>query len=253
MHTIDLSGKVALITGGGRGLGKAMSLGLADAGADIIIASRKLENCEAVAEQIRAKGRRALAIQAHTGEPEALDRVIEQSYAEFGHVDILINNAGMNPMLGGLSDLSVELFQKLFDVNTKGPWYLASRMAPKMAEHGGGSIINVISVAGLKPPAYLGFYAATKAALEALTKVMAIEWGPMSIRVNALAPGSYHSDLFDSAAANPGYEEGSIKATVQKRIAETEEIISPILYLASDMSAYTTGHTLVSDGGFMLL
>jgi len=253
MNSIDLSGKVALVTGGSRGLGRAMCLGLADAGADVIVVSRKLENCETVAQLLRAKGRKALAISAHTGDPEALDKVIEQSYAEFGHVDILINNAGMNPMLGPLSELTVELFQKLFDVNTKGPWYLASRMAPKMAKHGGGSIINVISVAGLKPPAYLGFYAATKAALQALTKVMAIEWGPHNIRVNALAPGSYHSDLFDSAAANPGYEEGSINATVQKRIAETEEIISPILYLASDMSAYTTGHTLVSDGGYMLL
>ena len=253
MNNIDLSEKVALVTGGSRGLGRAMCLGLADAGADVIIVSRKLENCETVAQLVRDKGRRALAISAHTGDPESLDRVIEQSYAEFGHVDILINNAGMNPILGPLSELTVDLFQKLFDVNTKGPWYLASRMAPKMAQHGGGSIINVISVAGLKPPAYLGFYAATKAALQALTKVMAIEWGPHNIRVNALAPGSYHSDLFDSAAANPGYEEGSINATVQKRIAETEEIISPILYLASDMSAYTTGHTLVSDGGFMLL
>lgn len=253
MNNIDLSGKVALVTGGSRGLGRAMCLGLADAGADVIIVSRKLENCEAVAQLVRDKGRKALAISAHTGDPDSLDRVIEQSYAEFGHVDILINNAGMNPILGPLSELTVELFQKLFDVNTKGPWYLASRMAPKMAQHGGGSIINVISVAGLKPPAYLGFYAATKAALQALTKVMAIEWGPHNIRVNALAPGSYHSDLFDSAAANTGYEEGSINATVQKRIAETEEIISPILYLASDMSAYTTGHTLVSDGGFMLL
>jgi NAD(P)-dependent dehydrogenase (short-subunit alcohol dehydrogenase family) len=253
MNSIDLSGKVALVTGGSRGLGRAMCLGLADAGADVIIVSRKLENCETVAQLVRGKGRKALAISAHTGDPDSLDRVIEQSYAEFGHVDILINNAGMNPILGPLSELTVELFQKLFDVNTKGPWYLASRMAPKMAQHGGGSIINVISVAGLKPPAYLGFYAATKAALQALTKVMAIEWGHHNIRVNALAPGSYHSDLFDSAAANPGYEEGSINATVQKRIAETEEIISPILYLASDMSAYTTGHTLVSDGGFMLL
>ncbi len=253
MNNIDLSGKVALVTGGSRGLGRAMCLGLADAGADVIIVSRKLENCEAVAQLVRDKGRKALAISAHTGDPDSLDRVIEQSYAEFGHVDILINNAGMNPILGPLSELTVELFQKLFDVNTKGPWYLASRMAPKMAQHGGGSIINVISVAGLKPPAYLGFYAATKAALQALTKVMAIEWGHHNIRVNALAPGSYHSDLFDSAAANTGYEEGSINATVQKRIAETEEIISPILYLASDMSAYTTGHTLVSDGGFMLL
>lgn len=253
MHTIDLTGKVALVTGGSRGLGKAMSLGLADAGADVIVVSRRLENCEAVAEGIRAKGRQALALSAHMGRTDDLDAVITAAYDTFGRVDILINNAGMNPVIGELSELQVDLFQKLFDVNTKGPWYLASRMAPRMAEHGGGSIINVISVGGLKPSALQGFYAATKAALDALTKVMAAEWAGKDIRVNSLAPGSYHSDLFDSAASIPGYLEGAIDASLQKRVAETNEIIGPVLYLASDLSSYTTGHTLVSDGGYMVL
>ena len=253
MHTIDLTGKVALVTGGSRGLGKAMSLGLADAGADVIVVSRRLENCEAVADEIRAKGRRALALAAHMGRTGDLDAVIASAYDTFGHVDILINNAGMNPVMGELSELQVDLFQKLFDVNTKGPWYLASRMAPRMAEHGGGSVINVISVAGLKPSALVGFYAATKAALDALTKVMAAEWAGKGIRVNSLAPGSYHSDLFDSAANIPGYMDGAINACLQKRVAATDEIIGPVLYLASDLSSYTTGHTLVSDGGYMVL
>ncbi len=253
MHTIDLTGKVALVTGGSRGLGKAMSLGLANAGADVIVVSRRLENCEAVAEEIRGMGRKALALSAHMGRTEELDTVITRAYDTFGHVDILINNAGMNPVMGELSELQVDLFQKLFDVNTKGPWYLASRMAPRMAEHGGGSVINVISVAGLKPSALVGFYAATKAALDALTKVMAAEWASKGIRVNSLAPGSYHSDLFDSAASIPGYMDGAINACLQKRVAATDEIIGPVLYLASDLSSYTTGHTLVSDGGYMVL
>lgn len=253
MHTIDLTGKVALVTGGSRGLGKAMSLGLAAAGADVIIVSRRLENCEAVAEEIRSMGRRALALSAHMGRTEDLDRIISSAYDKFGRVDILVNNAGMNPMIGELSELQVDLFQKLFDVNTKGPWYLASRMAPRMAEHGGGSIINVISVGALKPSALVGFYAATKAALDALTKVMAAEWASKGIRVNSLAPGSYHSDMFDSASSIPGYLDGAIAASLQKRVAATEEIIGPVLYLASDMSSYTTGHTLVSDGGYMVL
>jgi NAD(P)-dependent dehydrogenase (short-subunit alcohol dehydrogenase family) len=234
MHTIDLTGKVALVTGGSRGLGRAMCLGLADAGADVIIASRRLENCERVAREAD------------------LDRLIETAYERFGRVDILINNAGINPTLGLLSDLTPELFQKLFDVNTKGPWYLASRLAPRMAGHGGGSIINVISVGGLKPSPYQGFYSATKAALHALTRVMAAEWAPLGIRVNDLAPGSYHSDMFDSAANIPGYLQGAIDASLQQRIAATEEILGPILYLASDMSAFTTGATLVSDGGSMV-
>lgn len=253
MRTIDLSGKVALVTGGSRGLGKQMSLGLADAGADVVIASRRLESCQALVDDIESRGRKGLAVAAHTGKTEDLDRLIEEAYAHFGRVDILINNAGMNPTVGPLSELSPDLFQKLFDVNTKGPWYLASRLAPRMAGHGGGSIINIISVGGLKPSAFQGFYASTKAALHAMTKVMAAEWAPLGIRVNNLAPGSYHSDLFDSAATMPGFLDGAIEASLQKRVAETEEIIGPVLYLASDMSAFTTGATLVSDGGYLVL
>jgi len=254
MYQVDLKGKVALVTGGSRGLGREMVLGLARAGADVVIASRKLANCEAVAAEVRALGREALACAAHAGQIEGLDALLDATYERFGRLDILVNNAGTNPVTAGLSDLTPELFQKVFEVNTKGPWYLASRAAPRMAKHGGGSIINVISVGGLKPPAYQGFYAASKAALHALTKVMAAEWAHAGIRVNALAPGSYHSDMFDnSAAVLPGFEEGSRAACLQKRIAETREIVGSMMYLASDMSSYTTGSTLVADGGYLVL
>ena len=254
MYQVNLEGKVALVTGGSRGLGRAMVLGLARAGADVVIASRKLAGCEEVAAEVQAMGRQALAVSAHAGQMESLDALLEATYQRFGRLDILINNAGTNPVTAGLSDLTPELFQKVFEVNTKGPWYLASRAAPRMAQHGGGSIINVISVGGLKPPAYQGFYAGSKAALHALTKVMAAEWAHMGIRVNALAPGSYHSDMFDiSAAVLPGFTEGSMAATLQKRIAETDEILGPVMYLASDMSSYTTGATLVADGGYLVL
>jgi NAD(P)-dependent dehydrogenase (short-subunit alcohol dehydrogenase family) len=254
VYQVNLEGKVALVTGGSRGLGRAMVLGLARAGADVVIASRKLAGCEEVAAEVQAMGRQALAVSAHAGQMESLDALLEATYQRFGRLDILINNAGTNPVTAGLSDLTPELFQKVFEVNTKGPWYLASRAAPRMAQHGGGSVINVISVGGLKPPAYQGFYAGSKAALHALTKVMAAEWAHMGIRVNAIAPGSYHSDLFDvSAAQLPGFEEGSKAACVQKRIAETEEILGPVMYLASDMSSYTTGATLVADGGYLVL
>jgi len=254
VYQVNLEGKVALVTGGSRGLGRAMVLGLARAGADVVIASRKLAGCEEVAAEVQSMGRQALAVSAHAGQMESLDALLEATYQRFGRLDILINNAGTNPVTAGLSDLTPELFQKVFEVNTKGPWYLASRAAPRMAQHGGGSIINVISVGGLKPPAYQGFYAATKAALHALTKVMAAEWAQSGIRVNALAPGSYHSDMFDkSAAVLPGFTEGSMAATLQKRIAETDEILGPVMYLASDMSSYTTGTTLIADGGYLVL
>lgn len=250
MREIDLSGKVALVTGGSRGLGRAMSLGLAQAGADVIVASRKLDNCEAVASKVEALGRRALAVSAHTGQMDDLDALIKAAWERFGRVDILVNNAGINPAGGGLSDLSPELFQKMFDVNTRGPWYLASRLAPRMASHG-GAIVNVISVAGLRPPAYQGFYAATKAALSALTIVMAQEWAASGIRVNSLVPGSFHSDLFDAAARAPGFLDGAVEASLQKRVAQTDEIVGSLLYLVSDMSSYTTGSTLVADGGYL--
>ncbi len=254
MTFTELEGKVAIITGGSRGLGRAMSEGMAKAGVNVVVASRKLENCQAVCEQIEAQGGQALAVATHVGDTGSLDALIAKTLEHYGRIDIVINNAGINPALGPLTDLAPSLFQKMFDVDLMGPWYLASRAAPHMAKVGGGNVINLISVSAIKPPAYQGFYAAMKSALQALTKVMAAEWAKDNIRVNALALGSYHSDLFDSsAAAIPGFEEGAKQACLQQRVADTEEILGPILYLLSDMSAYTTGSTLLSDGGYCVL
>lgn len=248
--TEKFKGKVVLVTGGSRGLGRAISLGFAREGAHVVVASRKLAACEEVAALIEESGGKALAQAAHMGDVAALDALIEAAYECFGRVDILINNAGINVALGPLSDIAVAAFDKMVDVNLKGPWYLASRLAPRMAEHGGGCVINVLSVAALSTPAYAGIYAATKAGLKALTEVMAQEWAAWNIRVNALAPGSYHSDLTDGAiAALPGYATGMVEAALIPRIAETEEILNPVFYLASE--AFTTGITLVADGGLM--
>ncbi len=242
--------KVVIVTGGSRGLGRAMSLGFAREGAKVVVASRKLAVCEEVVAVIESEGGEALAHGAHMGDVADLDGLIEATYARFGRVDILVNNAGTNVAVGPLSDIGTTAFDKMVDVNLKGPWYLASRLAPRMAEHGGGCVINVLSVAALCTPAYSGIYAATKAALKALTEVMAQEWAEWNIRVNALAPGSYHSDLTDSAiAALPHYGEGMVAAALIPRIAETEEILNPIFYLASE--SFTTGITLVADGGLM--
>jgi NAD(P)-dependent dehydrogenase (short-subunit alcohol dehydrogenase family) len=240
--------KTVLITGGSRGLGKAMSEGFAREGARVIIASRKLESCEALADSIRAQGGEAFAVAAHMGDCASLDHLIATSLEQVGPVDILINNAGINVAAGMLTDITPEQFDKMYQVNLRGAWYLASRLAPGMGENGGGSIINMLSVAALKPAIGMGFYAATKAALQALTTVMAQEWAPLNIRVNALAPGTYHSDLTDNAlAVIPGFEENALSRTLIKRIADSEEILNPIFYLASE--AYTTGTTLVADGG----
>jgi NAD(P)-dependent dehydrogenase (short-subunit alcohol dehydrogenase family) len=242
--------KVVIVTGGSRGLGRAISLGFAREGAHVVVASRKLAACEEVAALIEEAGGKALAQSAHMGEMADLDALIEAAYARFGRVDILVNNAGINVALGALSEIEIAAFDKMFDVNLKGPWYLASRLAPRMAEQGGGCVINVLSVAALSTPAYSGIYAATKAGLKALTEVMAQEWAAWNIRVNALAPGSYHSDLTDGAiAALPDYATGMVEAALIPRIAETEEILNPVFYLASE--SFTTGITLVADGGFM--
>lgn len=242
--------KVVIVTGGSRGLGRAMSLGFAAEGARVVVASRKIASCENVVRQIEGLGGEALARSAHMGNLADIDDLIEAAYARFGRVDILVNNAGTNVAFGALSDISPEAFDKMLDVNLKGPWYLASRLAPRMGEQGGGCVINVLSVAALSTPAYSGVYAATKAGLKALTEVMAQEWADWNIRVNALAPGSYHSDLTDGAIETiPGYGEGMVAAALIPRVAETEEILNPVFYLASE--SFTTGITLVADGGLM--
>lgn len=244
----DFTGKVVLVTGGSRGLGKAMSLGFAEQGATVIIVSRKQDSCTALAEQIVQAGGQAVGIAANTGNTDDIDALVRQLKADYARIDLLINNAGTNIALGPLTDLSPEQFDKMFQVNLRGPWYLASRIAPIMAATGGGSIINILSVAALRPPAYNGFYAATKSGLEAITKVMAQEWANDKIRVNAIAPGPYRSDLVDSSiAAIPGFEEGMRGSTLLKRIAETDEILKPVFYLASDGNI--TGTTLIADGG----
>ncbi len=242
--------KVVIVTGGSRGLGRAISIGFAAEGASVVVASRKAQSCQAVVDTIEAAGGTAIAVATHMGRLEDIDNLIEASYAAFGRVDILVNNAGINVAFGPLSDIAPAAFDKMIDVNLKGPWYLSSRIAPRMGEHGGGAIINFLSVAALSTPAFSGIYAATKAALKALTEVGAQEWAQWNIRVNALAPGSYHSDLTDGAIeAIPGYGEGMVNAALIPRVAETEEILNPVFYLADE--AYTTGITLVADGGLM--
>ena len=240
-------GRVALVTGGSRGIGAAISTALKAEG--YTVAANYAGNDEA-----------ASAFTAETGiktykwsvaDYYACAAGIAQVEEDLGPIDILVNNAGINIAMGALTDLSPDAFDKMYQVNQRGPWYLASRLAPHMAENGGGVVINFLSVSALKPPAFMGFYAATKAALEALTKVMAQEWAPMNIRVNAIAPGSYHSDLTDGAiAAIPGFEEGIIDANLIKRIAASDEILNPVFYLAGE--SYTTGITLTADGGMMV-
>ncbi len=245
-----LAGKVALVTGGSRGLGRAMVLAFADAGADVVIASRKMENCRAVAGEVEAKGRRALPAACHVGHWEELDDLVEQAYGAFGRVDVLVNNAGMSPLYPDLTAVSEELWDKVLGVNLKGPFRLTALVGSRMAAgpHG-GSIINVSSTGSLRPAPDMLPYDAAKAGLNTLTEGFAKAFGP-TVRVNCIMAGPFLTDISkawgdgDRSSINQGMRHHALR-----RAGETEEIVGAALYFATDASSYTTGAILRVDGG----
>jgi NAD(P)-dependent dehydrogenase (short-subunit alcohol dehydrogenase family) len=247
----DLSDKVVLVTGGSRGLGLAMARGFAQAGARVVITSRKGDACEAAAREIATDtGRETLAAPCHMGDWDALPALVDRVYERFGRLDVLVNNAGINPATLPITEVTSEYFDKLYAVNVKGPMRLAALCAPRMGEAGGGVVINVITVGAYSGGPGQATYTSAKAALLTLTKVMAAEWAPLGVRVNALAPGPFMTDMMRGAADIPGFLEGAKNATLQRRIAEPEEIVGSALYLASDASAFVTGEDLVVAGGY---
>lgn len=239
----DLTGKIALITGGSRGLGLRMVRAFAERGADVIIASRKLEACEAAADEVRALGRRALAVAVHAGRWAEMDRLVEVVYAEFGRIDILVNNAGMSPREP--SHLVTEaLFDSVMNLNFKGPFRLASQIGKRMADGDGGVIINISSDAALVPMPEVVTYAGAKAALNAMTVSLAREYGP-KVRVNTISPGPFLTDI--AKAWTPRARETSDNAL--GRPGRPEEIVTAALFLASPSSSFTTGAIIRVDGG----
>jgi NAD(P)-dependent dehydrogenase (short-subunit alcohol dehydrogenase family) len=239
----DLTGKIALITGGSRGLGLQMVRAFAERGADVIVASRKIEACEAAAEEVRALGRRALAVAVHAGRWAEMERLAELAYAEFGRLDILVNNAGMSPREP--SHLVTEaLFDSVMNLNFKGPFRLAAQVARRMADGDGGVIINVSSDAALIPMPEVVTYAGAKAALNAMTVSLAREYGP-KVRVNTISPGPFLTDI--AKAWTPQARERSDNAL--GRPGRPEEIVTAALFLASPASSFTTGAIIRVDGG----
>lgn len=243
----DLSGKVALVTGGSRGLGREMVLAFAKVGADVVVASRKLENCERVAEAVEAFGRRALAVRCHVGRWQEVDRLIDVVYSKFGRVDVLVNNAGMSPLYPSLEEVSEELFDKVLAVNLKGPFRLASVIGSRMARDSGGVIINVTSVAAERPTAMEAPYAAAKAGLNTLTIALSQAFGP-KVRVNAIEAGPFATDVSRhwNLDAVQAYARTNIAL---QRIADPREIVGTALYLACSASSYTSGAIIRVDGG----
>jgi NAD(P)-dependent dehydrogenase (short-subunit alcohol dehydrogenase family) len=244
----DLSGRVALVTGGSRGLGREIVLAYAAAGADVVISSRRLDACEAVAREVRAMGRRALPVAAHAGRWAELEQLADRAYDEFGRIDILVNNAGMSPQFESLDTVSEELFDKVMNLNFKGPFRLTTIVGTRMAAGDGGSIINVSSTASLRPHWALMPYAAAKSALNVMTEAFAGAFGP-NVRVNAIAPGTFLTDI--SKAWNMDAFSKLAADFPLARGGEPEEIVGLALYLASDASSYMTGSTVVLDGGAM--
>jgi len=244
----DFTGKVALVTGGSRGLGYQMVKAFAERGADVIIASRKLENCEKVAEECRALGRRALAISAHVGKWDACDRLVEEAYTAFGRVDILVNNAGMSPRAPS-HEVTEALFDSVLNLNFKGPFRLASQTAKRMFDagergEGGGCIINVTSSGSMMPLPQVVPYGSSKAALNAMSRSLAWEYAP-HVRVNTLSPGAFRTDIVE---AWPDKGQGPIPIP-RGHAANAHEIVTAALFLASPASVNVTASLVRCDGG----
>jgi NAD(P)-dependent dehydrogenase (short-subunit alcohol dehydrogenase family) len=251
MHTtanelFDLTGKVALVTGGSRGLGREMVLAFARAGADVVIASRKREACDAVAAEVQALGRQALPYACHVGQWAALDALVDAAYARFGTVDVLVNNAGMSPLYPSLAEVSEALWDKVLAVNLKGPFRLSALVGTRMAAGAGGSIINVSSIAAVEPTPTETPYGCAKAGLNALTIACAHAFGP-KVRVNCIMAGPFLTDI---AKAWPPVALAHIEATsALRRAGQAHEIVGAALYFASQASSFTTGAILRVDGG----
>ena len=243
----DLTGKVALITGGSRGLGREMALAFADHGADLIIASRKLDNCQEVAREIEAKGRRALAYGCHVGHWDELEGLVDAAYAKFGKVDVLVNNAGLSPLYPSLDQVTEKLFDTVVSLNLKGPFRLSALVGKRMFDGDGGSIINVSSTASMNPSPTSEPYGAAKAGLNAITRSFAFAYGP-KVRVNCIVAGPFLTDI-SKAWDMPAFEKRAQTSLALRRGGQPNEVVGAALYFASDASSFTTGAWLRVDGG----
>jgi NAD(P)-dependent dehydrogenase (short-subunit alcohol dehydrogenase family) len=244
----ELSGRVALVTGGSRGLGREMVLAFAERGARVVIASRKLESCRAVADEVERRfGAEALPVAVNVSDWEQCDRLVEAAYDRFGRVDVLVNNAGLSPLYPSLTEVSQELFDKVLAVNLRGPFRLTALVGERMAAGDGGSVINIGSVEAVRPQPLALPYAAAKAGLHALTEGFARAYGP-TVRVNTIQAGPFLTDIADHWP--PGMREELEAHLVLGRCGEPGEVVGAVLFLATSASSYVTGTVLRVDGGW---
>jgi NAD(P)-dependent dehydrogenase (short-subunit alcohol dehydrogenase family) len=247
-----LAGRVAVVTGASRGIGEAIAVAFAAAGARVVLASRKLEHVETVAARIRAAGGDALALACHTGRSAEVEALAGAVGAAFGGLDVLVNNAATSPHFGPLLEADEGQWDKTFEVNVKGYALMSRACVPLMRARGGGSILNLASVAGMVPHGGLGVYGVTKAAVLMLTRTLALELAADSIRVNALAPGLIQTRFSEALWQTPAMRERALAAIPQGRLGQPEDLVGAALYFAGDGSRFTTGAVLVVDGGQML-
>jgi dehydrogenase/reductase SDR family member 4 len=251
--TYDLSGRVALVTGGTRGIGRAIVAALAEAGAHVIVSSRKAPAVEQVVRELREAGRSVEGMPANVGHLEQLHALADGVLgAHPGGIDILVNNAAANPVYGAVEETTPEAFAKIMDVNLRAPFELAKRFLPGMAARGAGSIVNISSIGGVSPEANLGIYSVSKAALLSLTRVLAREWGPRNVRVNAICPGLIKTDFSRALWGNESVLQHVMAEQPLPRMGMPEDVAGLALFLASNASSFCTGGTYMADGGYTI-
>jgi NAD(P)-dependent dehydrogenase (short-subunit alcohol dehydrogenase family) len=249
MAEFSLEGKTAVITGAARGIGRAIALRFAQAGAKVVVSDRELKDVQVVVDEIRAASGEALAVQAHVGSLDQLEALVRQTVETFGRVDVLVNNAGISPHFGPLLAADEGTLEKTLDVNLKGVFRGCKVVAPQMEKQGGGKIINMASVGGFRPGPGSGLYGISKAAVIMMTEVLAVELGPANIQVNAIAPGIIKTRFSQALRETPEKAEEAISRLPAHRFGEPEEVAGLALYLASPASDFVTGAVFVMDGG----
>ena len=245
----DLGGKVAIVTGGSRGIGRSIALALAEHGASVVVSARKAPDIGQVVREIEGAGGQALGVEANVRDTVALAQLVDRTIERFGRLDILVNNAGTNPVFGNTLDLEERAWDAVMNTNVKAPWALAKLALPHLKASGGGSIINVSSTAGVRVSRGLGAYSVSKAALIMLTRVLAVELGRDGIRVNAIAPGLIRTEFSRALWENPEILQNTLQGSPLGRIGEADETAGAVVFFASDAASFITGQTLVQDAG----
>ena len=245
----DLSGKVAVVTGSSRGIGRAIAERLAEHGAKVVVSSRRAEACEPVASGIVARGGQAIVLPCHIARKEALQALVDGTIAHWGGIDVLVCNAAVNPYLGPAAGASDEVYERVMGANVRSNFWLCNMVLPQMAGRGGGSVIIISSIGGLRGSAQLGLYAISKAADMQLARNICVEWGPRNIRANAIAPGLVRTDFARALWEDPVLYRKRTRDTPLARIGEPDEIAGAAVFLASPAGSFVTGQTLVIDGG----